>query len=208
VDLPQDVLSRVIDNSGFAGIKWAPSFRQSHEIQAGYGFSRWIDNETSRSDGSDSGIPRTDHLLSVKAASSGLLGFYGEYEGTVEGTLRLSNENRIVEAELEEDSEDRLTLDVSGRLGWAPVRRFSSSLSLSLQEDLYLSRQALTDQGALSGERLSLFLTQVALEAQWKLGDRWDFFGTMTGSKSFSNETVYAGENLSLSFWLELSLDS
>ena len=206
VNIPQDIQNRFIENTGLAGLKWAPSFRRSYEIQAGYGFSRWIDNETSRSDGSASGIPRTDHLLSAKATGSGLIGFYGDYEATVGGTLRLSNENRIVDAELEEDSEDRFTLDVSGRLGWAPIRRFSTSLTLGLQEDFYLSRQALTDQGALSGERLSLFLTQVELESQWRLGDRWDFFGNITGSKSFSNETVYAGENLSLSLWLELSL--
>ena len=206
-DATQDSADRLLENNILGGFKWSPSFRRSHEIQARYGFGRWIDNQTSLTDGSDSGIPRTDSLISVKAVTSGLLGFYGEYKGTLEGSLRLSNENRLAEGILEEGSEDRLTLGASGSLGWAPLRRFKTSLDINLQEDRYLSREALTDLGGLSGEALTLFLAELKMGVQWKLGDRWDLFGELAGSKSFSNETVYAGENLSISLWMELSLD-
>ena len=206
-DLPQDDQERFLENSGSAGIVWNPSFRQSHEVQAGYGFSRYLTNQTSLPDGSDSGTPRTDHLLTLKAATSGLIGFYGEYEGTLEGSLRLSNENRVVNGVPEEGSEDRLSLGASGSLRWAPRQSFNTSLGINMQEDLYLSRRALTDLGGLSEENLSLFLAEAILETQWKVNDRWNLFGELRGSKSFSNEAVYTGENLSLSFWVELSLD-
>lgn len=206
-DAPQDIQNRLLENSGSAGIVWSPSFRQSHEIRADYSFSRWVANQISLPDGSESGTLRTDHSVSLKAETSGLIGFYGEYEATLEGSLRNSNENRLVGTELEENSEDRLSLGLSGIARWAPRRSFKTSLGLTVQEDFYLSRQALDDIGALSGEALSLFLAEVEGRVQWKLGEKWNLVGELTGSKSFSNEALYAGENLSLSFWVELALD-
>lgn len=122
--------------------------------------------------------------------------------------MLLSNENRYIIGELllEEGSENRISLGISGECRWTPKRAVSLVLGMEMGDDYYLDRLALNDDGTAAESALNLFLGEVRLGLDLMLSDGLTLHGEGAGRRTFSGETALDTAEAEFSLWIDYSL--
>ncbi|MGQ9616414.1 MAG: hypothetical protein ACUVWJ_08445 [Spirochaetota bacterium] len=192
---------------GEVGFFYRSSVRLGCEVSLGGGFESWIEFPIYNEVGNISGDKRRDYIINLQGKVDGLIGYFIDWQ--LDGTLtfRLSNANRYLESltRLDENSESRLSLAIETVAGWSPSRRINLQIGPYTAWDFYFGREALKDDGSLSGEKLNVFTIGSTFRADWTVDDRLYVVLQGSGVRKYSNDIIETGWDLILKGGIEYS---
>lgn len=192
---------------GELGFFYRPSVRLGCEVSLGGGFESWFEFPIYDEGGNITGGKRRDYIINLQGKINGLIGYLIDWQldGTI--ALCLSNANRYLESltRLDKNSESRLGLAIETVAGWSPSRRINLQVGPYTAWDFYLGREALEDDGSLSGEKLNVFTIGSTFRADWTADDRLYVVLQGAGARKYSNDVVETGWNLILKGGIEYS---
>jgi len=175
---------------GLAGLVIQPGILTRYRISIGGGWEGWIDYPLYDSSGDDTGEMRNDALIKVQAEADGILGYFGNYRIKIASDIRFSNSNRYISSlsHLEGNSESRVVLTEESNLGWSPKRQLNLQWGVRARQDLYFEREALDQNGSLTGETLNILFFGGSFQIDYTPNDRLYFVVGTYGGFSLSND--------------------
>jgi len=190
---------------GKIGFSYRPSIRHGYELSAGGGWENWFEYPLYDAGGSTTGETRHDYIMNLEGKTDGLIGYFADWDFATTVTLRFSNANRYLEslAVLDENSESRLGITMEGGVGWSPTRRINLQIGPYAARDHYFEREALNEDGSLSGDKLRIFTIGSMFRDDWTADDRWYIVAKGSGARKYANDVAETGWNIALKGGME-----
>lgn len=185
------------------GLLVAPSVRLSTEASLCAGYELWPDDPVFDNTGSPTGERRRDVTVELDTDFRGLWGYFTTWSAGGLAGLRLSNANRFVNetGELQPDSENRITGELSAGLCSSPTREFGISVSAAVRDTWYYGRAA----GASDGSDSNRLSTSVVLGSDYNPADGLFVVASLSGLATISSDSSQVGWSLRAGIGVEYS---
>ncbi len=148
-------------------------------------------------DASPEGGTRQDGRFSLVLGGDGLIGFFTSWELENETGVRLSN--------AESPTEDRFFSALDGALQFSPVQELGIEVGMTAEEARYFDREAVEEDGTLSGTPLNQFTLSGLLRLDYTPNGALYFVLEGEAGRSFSRDLRFEGWSSRLSLEVEYS---
>ena len=181
------------------GMWYDPSIMRGYRLELAGTGSYWKEKKLFDSGGSETDSLRRDYQLVLEAEVNGLAGYFADWSLILTGGTLFSNGNYLTDlGSVQEEGFDAWFNGFEAEWSWSPSRSLQLSSSLYAEIRRFLHREALNDDGSLSGELLSSVDTGAQVEADWTPDDRIYFILSLFGGRTFSNDPNIDSWNLGL----------
>ncbi len=189
------------------GARTVGSVRFGVDASAGALVESWYETDVYTDSGAPSGDKRLDLVTDLTLEIGGLAGYFVEWSAGVQGSCRFSNANRLLAgASVDSDSESRIGASAWGSLSWSPTSALGLELRLAAAPSWYLGREALSDAGVPTGDKLGTLDLEATLRLDWSLGGKTWFVLQGQARSTTSNDDAEESWDAAVRAGVEIAL--